>query len=130
MKMISLDSAIITVAAIGFMLMGLIAIAAPTRVTKQFDITVLSVNGCNEVRAVYGGFGLAIACMLWISLHIFALRAGICLTVGAALAGMMAGRIVSLVLDHSIGRFPLIYGCIEFVGAGLLFYVALGFSTS
>jgi hypothetical protein len=124
------DQVIIIIAAVGFMLMGVVAMVAPTRVTEQFDISMLSVNGRNEVRAVYGGFGFAIAAMLLTALYLPALRAGICLTIGAALAGMAVGRIISVALDRAVGRYPLMYGCIETVGAALLVYAALGFSAS
>jgi len=49
------------------------------------------------------------------------LRAGVCLAVGLALAGMAMGRIISSLIDRKIGRFPALYLGIETVGAGLFF---------
>ena len=60
-----------------------------------------------EVRAVYGGFGLAIAGVL-----VFAaiadgdLRKGILITVGAALAGMAFGRLAAAVLGDPTAFYP------------------------
>jgi hypothetical protein len=110
--------------AIGFAFMGLAAIFAPRRVTEQFDIPVLTKAGRNEVRAVYGGFGLVMAGMLVVALMQLDLRAGICLTLSGALAGMAGGRILSALIDRGIDRFPGLYLCIELIGAGLLLYAA------
>ena len=61
----------------------------------------------SEVRAVYGGFGLAIAGVL-----VFAaiadgdLRKGILITVGAALAGMAFGRLAAAVLGDPTAFYP------------------------
>lgn len=120
-----LANGILGVLALAFALMGLVAFTAPVWVTRQFDIPTLSAAGRNEVRAVYGGFGLMMAAMLVIALTAPALRAGIAATVGAALAGMAAGRLISAALDRGIGRFPALYLCIETVGAALLFIYAV-----
>ena len=112
----------ISIAAFAFAAMGIIAIAAPTRVTRQFDVPELSAAGRNEVRAVYGGFGLAVAGILVAALLLPGVRAGICLTVASALSGTAAGRLISAGIDGTIGRFPLTYLAIEAAGAALLFY--------
>lgn len=70
------------------LLMGIGAIVAPIRVTRQFDILELTAAGRNEVRSVYGGFGVAMAAMFSLALWRPDLRVGICLTTAAALAGM------------------------------------------
>ncbi len=54
-----------------------------------------------EVRAVYGGFGLAIASMLAVALATPDLRTGILTTVAAALAGMAFGRLVSALVGRT-----------------------------
>lgn len=106
------------------LMMGLGAIAAPTRVTRQFGILELTAAGRNEVRSVYGGFGVAMATMLALALWRPELRSGICLTTTAALAGMAGGRVLSWLIDRQIGRYPLFYLCLEAVVASLLFYAA------
>lgn len=108
--------------AVAFAAMGLGAIAAPERVTSQFDIPVLSANGRNEVRAVYGGFGIAMAAMLAFAFTVPALREGVCFTAASALGGMAAGRMLSALWDRQIGRWPAAYFGIECVGALLLLY--------
>lgn len=107
-----------------FAFMGLGALAAPDRVLGQFDVPPLSANGRNEVRAVYGGFGVAMALMLMVTLLHPTLRHGVCLTLAAALGGMGAGRIVSALIDRKIGRAPALYIGLEFLGAALLVYAA------
>lgn len=77
--------------ALAFAGMGLIALAAPARVTGQFGIAELQAAGRHEVRAVYGGFGLVMSGMSVASLLSPGLRTGICLTVGVALLGMTGG---------------------------------------
>ena len=59
---------------------------------------------CSEVRAVYGGFGLAMAAVLtYTAVDAGSNRTGITLPVGIGLAGMAFGRLVSAVVD---GRTP------------------------
>lgn len=112
-------------AAGGFAAMGWAAIAAPQRVLSQFGVEALTADGRNEVRAVYGGFGFAIATVLLVALLNPDLHAGICGAVAAALGGMAGGRILSASIDRAFGRWPLVYFCIETVAAVLLGLVAL-----
>jgi hypothetical protein len=105
----------------GFILMGVGSFCLPERVTAQFDIPTLTLAGKNEVRAVYGGFGIMMGLMLIIALGMPFLRQGICLTVAAALAGMSIGRILSAILDKRFDGWPIFYMCLEAVTAALLF---------
>lgn len=114
----------ILVAAAGFAAMGTGALFAPLIITRQFDIGTLTVAGRNEIRAVYGGFGLAMAAMLTVALWYPSLRTGICLTTAAALAGMAAGRIASAIADSRIPGYPLFYLVLETVVAAMLFHAA------
>jgi len=115
-------AALILVVLLAFAAMGLIAIVAPLRVVEQFDIKALTAVGRNEVRAVYGGFGLAMSSVLAVALIASPLKAGICFAVGAALAGMALGRVVSAISDRFIGKFSLIYFFVEAIGGLVLFY--------
>lgn len=119
-----MPASIIFVAIAGFLLMAIVSLVAPTRVTRQFDIPILSIAGRNEVRAVYGGFGLAVAAVMLAAIRDEALRPGILVAVAAALAGMASGRIISALIDREIGRAPTMYLGIEAVTAALLFYIA------
>ena len=50
----------------GFIVMGLGAVIKPLLVTAQFGILELSTAGRNEVRAVYGGFGILMGVALFV----------------------------------------------------------------
>lgn len=114
----------LSVVALAFAGMGVCGLAAPHRITGQFDIPRLSANGRNEVRAVYGGFGLATSAALLWAVTAPDLRVGLCMAVAAALAGMAGGRIFSAICDRRMGRWPLVYLGVECVGASLLIYAA------
>ena len=107
-----------------FAIMGIGSIIAPTLTTSQFGIHELDRDGRNEVRAVYGGFGLAMAGVLIAAALIPHLRSGITLAIGMALGGMAIGRILSAAMDRGIGRKPVIYLCVEFIGFALLLWAS------
>ncbi len=104
--------------------MGVGAIVKPVLVTKQFGIFDLTPAGRNEVRAVYGGFGVFMALALLAALQQPGLRDGVLFAVGAALGGMAAGRLVSAAIDRTIDRAPLGYLALEVIVAFLLLAVA------
>jgi hypothetical protein len=103
--------------------MGLAALARPAHIGRFFDVRFESVDGRTEVRAVYGGFGIAIAGALVLSLYDPALRAGICTCVALALAGMAGGRLFSVLIERP-GFWPWFFGGLEAAGAALLFLAA------
>jgi hypothetical protein len=111
---------VIYVAAALFAFMELVSIVAPTLITAQFGIHKLDREGRNEVRAVYGGFGVAMAGVLIAAVLIPDIRAGVTLTVGLALGGMAVGRVLSAVMDHGIARQPVFYLILELFGFTLL----------
>lgn len=113
-----------SLAAVFFAGMGVYALAAPARLIAPFDIGLGSAASRAEIRAVYGGFGLAIAAMLIVALASAELRAGILLTVAAALAGMALGRLASA-MDGRTGFYPnWFYFLVESLAAAALFAVA------
>ena len=117
-------TAVTAIAAVFFAGMGIYALAAPARLVGPFDITLGSAAARAEVRAVYGGFGLAIAAVLVVALSTPGLRTGILTTVAAALAGMAFGRLVSA-LDGRTRFYPnWFYFLVEAVAAAALFVVA------
>lgn len=87
-----------------FALMGLVALGMPERILATFGMPALTPDGRNEVRAVYGGFGVAIAALLVASAGVPALRSGVLAAVATALGGMAAGRVVSAAVERP-GRF-------------------------
>jgi membrane associated rhomboid family serine protease len=101
--------------------MGVYAMAAPARMLAPFDVVLGSAAARSEVRAVYGGFGLAIAAVLVVAITDPALRPGVLVTVAAALAGMALGRLASAV-DCRTSFYPnWFYFIVEAVAAAALF---------
>ncbi len=107
------------IVAIGFALMGLAAFARPRTLVAMLGLTAETPDSRNEIQAVYGGFGLAMAAVLIAPHWHPALQAGIALTVGLALAGMAAGRLIAALRERP-GRWPAIFFVIEAIAAGLL----------
>lgn len=112
--------------AVFFAGMGLFALAAPGQMLSPFGITLGQAASRAEVRAVYGGFGLAIAAILGYSITASEqLRAGILITVSVALLGMAFGRVVSAVIDGRTPFYPNWFYClVELVLAAALWWAA------
>ncbi|MFI6987926.1 DUF4345 family protein [Nonomuraea wenchangensis] len=104
-----MDQVVIAVVAVFFAGMGIYALAAPASLIATFGITLPTANGRNEVRAVYGGFGLAVAAALALAGYDVGLRDGIVLTVALALAGMAAGRVVSMAVERPSRFYPTVF---------------------
>ena len=90
--------------ALFFLGMGVVALTRPAHVVDRFGTEVETLDGRNEIRSVYGGFGVAVAFLLaWAvftsgrgELWIPSVIAVLCL-------GMAIGRLVSLVADRTRG---------------------------
>ncbi|WP_414688467.1 DUF4345 domain-containing protein [Mycobacterium sp.] len=122
----SIGTAVIIVISVFFLGMGVYALAAPAALIRPFGITLGDAASRSEVRAVYGGFGLAIAGVLAYAAVQPEHRVGILITVGAALAGMALGRVVSAVVDSRTAFYPNWFYClVEIVAAAALLGVAL-----
>lgn len=102
-----------------FLLMGLAAFAAPGRFLQIMDLRAETPTARNEIQAVYGGFGVAMAVVLIAPLGWPELRSGVIVSVALALAGMALGRLVAALRERP-GRWPLLFFCIESAGAALL----------
>lgn len=120
--------AVIVVGAVFFFGMGVYALAAPAAMIRVFGIELPEPQSRSEVRAVYGGFGLAIAGVLaYAGFGSGAPRTGIMITVGVALAGMAFGRLVSAVIDERTPFYPnWFYFIVEALGAAALVLAARG----
>jgi hypothetical protein len=118
--------AVIVVIAVFFVGMGIYALAAPAALIRPFGVALESPTSRSEVRAVYGGFGLAVAAVLsYAAVRGGELQKGILITVGIALAGMALGRIVSAIVDARTPFYPnWLYFIVEIVAAAALFAVA------
>ncbi len=102
-----------------FLLMGLAAFALPRRFLRNFDLPAETPTARNEIQAVYGGFGLAMALALVVPLWLPALRDGIALTVALALGGMAFGRVVGALRERP-GPWPVLFFFVEAIGAVVL----------
>jgi hypothetical protein len=118
--------AVIAVIGVFFAGMGCYALAFPTAIIRPFGITLGGAASRSEIRAVYGGFGLAIAGVLgYAAVADGDVRTGVLIAVGAALAGMAFGRLVSAVLDERTAFYPNWFYClVEAVAAAALFAIS------
>lgn len=115
----------LTIAVIGvfFLAMGTYALVTPGALAAPFHLSVKTPESRSEIRAVYGGFGIAMAAVLGAAaLDIGDIRTGAVTTVGLALIGMAGGRLVSRLLDTPVRFYPIwFYFVVELVaGTALL----------
>lgn len=121
-----MDLLVLAVAAF-FLGMGLFGLAAPSKLIAPFGIDLDTATARTEVRAVYGGFGLAIGVLLALAaFDVGGLQRGVAITVAVALAGMAFGRLVARLRERP-GRFypSWFYFWVELVGAALLVTAAV-----
>jgi hypothetical protein len=111
-----------------FLGMGALALLRPEQIVRFFGTTSLTRDGRNEVRAVYGGFGMSIACLLAAAPWLPGLQKGVLLSVGVALAGMALGRFVSIGVEGGAGTYPWLFLCVEGALAAVLFLVLCSLS--
>jgi hypothetical protein len=102
------------VVAVGFMAMGLVALLRPAQIMAYFGVAQLTADSRNEIRAVYGGFGVALGGLLALSAG-SAVAEGVQLAAAVSLLGMAAGRVVAWCGERS-GCWPWIFGGIEIAG--------------
>ncbi|SHN45318.1 DUF4345 family protein [Cryptosporangium aurantiacum] len=118
-----MTSVLIVVVAVFFAGMGIVGLAAPVALVKPFGITLSGAAARTEIRAVYGGFGVAIAVVLAVAVtDLGGIRTGAVTTVAAALLGMAGGRLVARVVETPRCFYPTwFYFWVEVAGAaGLL----------
>lgn len=108
-----------------FAAMGIFALIWPARVLALVGTAELTLDGRNEVRAVYGGFGLAAASALVWGLISPRVSVGIFFTIGLLLWGMAAGRVISVLLERRAGFFPWVYLTVEVAAGGALIWASL-----
>ncbi|BCJ81719.1 membrane protein [Mycolicibacterium sp. TY81] len=118
------SNVVVGVNAVFFAGMGLRALTAPAEMLRPFGITLGGPASRAEVRAVYGGFGLAIAAILGYAIAApEQVRTGIVVTVSVALLGMAFGRIVSAVAGDRTPFYPnWFYGFAEVLLAASLWW--------
>lgn len=119
--------AVIGFVAAFFLGMGLYGLARPAALIRPFGISLPSTEARAEVRAVYGGFGVALAAILAFAAAGHAMSDGILIAVATALMGMAFGRVVSGVVDTPKAFYPnWFYLVVELVLAGALVWAVYG----
>jgi hypothetical protein len=115
-------SILVAVVAIFFAGMGAAALVRPAFIWAPFGVAPTTPASRNEIRAVYGGFGIAIAILLVVAdAGSAGYRDGVLVAIAVALAGMAAGRIVGLVVEPRGARgYPALFGVIEVALAAAL----------
>jgi len=117
---------LISSVAVFFLGMGLYALVAPASLIRPFGVALVLPESRAEVRAVYGGFGLAIAGVLAYAALNPSVGQPILITVAVALAGMALGRLISAVVDDRTAFYPnWFYFLVEVVLAAALVFAAV-----
>lgn len=104
-------------AALFFGAIGVSAMIRPRNLLQGFSIEANEPESRNEIRAVYGGFPLAVAALLIFSLTRPDLSDGILTALATSSAAMAIGRIISVLIDRKLGRDPAIYIVLELIVA-------------
>lgn len=102
-----MSSVVISAVAALFLAMGLYGLTAPAALIRPFGIALPSADARSEVRAVYGGFGVAVALVLAAaSVDVGGIRTGAATAVAVALLGMGFGRLVGRLVDARHRFYP------------------------
>jgi hypothetical protein len=118
-----MEDVAVVVVAVFFAGMGILGLARPEDVVGRFGTILPGVDARNEVGAVYGGFGLAVAAILGTALaggDTF--RDGVLAAVAVSLVGMATGRLVGFALERpdSWASPTVLFLAVELGLAGLL----------
>src|SRR5690606_15566269 len=91
-----MPAVVIVVVAVLFLGIGLYGPVAPAALVRPFGVAADTAEARTEIRAVYGGFGVAVAGLLIAAAaDAGGIRTGVAVTVAAALLGMASGRLVA-----------------------------------
>jgi hypothetical protein len=98
------------------------AVTSPAEFAGRLGLAVSNAGGVNEVRAQYGGFFCAIAIACLASMYGAVSRHAVYLLLMVTFGGLIAGRLVSFVLNRGVAGFPrtiLALYVIDAIGFGL-----------
>lgn len=119
--MLVLWTAAVVVVAVFFAGMGVYGLVAPASLVAPFGIGLGSGDARTEVRAVYGGFGLAVAGVLGVASLDPTAHRGALTAVGVAVLGMAGGRLVGRARERPAALYPVwLYFWVEVVIGGVL----------
>lgn len=105
-----------------FAAMGGLLLWKPEYLTRLTGVELTTIESRNEVRAVYGGFGVAMAIAMFIAMVYSPLSGGILLTSGLALIGMAAGRGYSAWLEMPSNTLVWVFLGVEALLGLMLFF--------
>lgn len=112
---------LVTTVAVFFLAMGLAALGRPAMVLALFGTEVRHRDTLNEIRAVYGGFGVAVAGLLAYASVDPVLGPGLVAAIAIGVLGMAAGRLCSAAIDRGAGFYPCLFFVVEIgIAAALL----------
>lgn len=120
-----MSAVVVVVVGVFFLGMGMYGLAAPAALVRPFGLVADRPESRSEVRAVYGGFGVATAAVLGAALTLPDLHDGVVTAVAVMLGGMAAGRVVSRLVDRPVGLYPVWFYCGVEIVAALLLVLAL-----
>ncbi|MEU6715823.1 DUF4345 family protein [Nonomuraea sp. NPDC046802] len=117
-----MSAVVIVVVAVFFLGMGIYGLLAPAALIRPFRIVADSAEARTEIRAVYGGFGVAVAGLLAAAAaDVGGMRTGVVVAVGVSLLGMAFGRLVARAVERPSAFYPSwLYFWVEVVGGGAL----------
>ena len=108
------------VIAVFFAVLGIAALVRPALIWAPFGVEPTTPDSRSEVRAVYGGFGLALAALLVLTDDSAELRDGALVAVAVSLFGMAAGRVFSALFEpRTLLSWPGFFLAVE-IGGGAL----------
>lgn len=109
----------LVVSALFCTLTGYSGLAAPVRFAQPLGYVLAGFDGRNEVRAQYGGFFLALAVAVIFALAGKIPRQAALISNAVLFGGLIAGRVLSLVVDggiHEYGHFIRLLFLIDATG--------------
>ncbi len=118
---------VLFISAAVFAAIGAAFLAWPVAMAGQAGMELTRSAAINDVRAVYGGMNVGIACfLLFCGLGSTRLATGLIAQI-AVMVGLVSGRFLSLWIDGNPGAFMLVAHAIEIAGAlaGVYAFIAL-----
>lgn len=113
------DQLFLGIVATVFLGLGTINLFFPVAGMAAFDVQISSVSALNEIRANYGGMHFALGLLFLSGALVRALRVSTLLVVALFTAGLLLGRLVSLVLDGIPNLFVLGLFALEALGCAV-----------
>ena len=83
--------------------MGVAGLVSPQFVVGRFGIRLDAPDSRTEVRAVYGGYGIAVAALvIWVVATGSPLAPGVLIAMGVSMTGMAAGRLAGAAAERAV----------------------------